>query len=112
MTKPVCVVVGVGPGNGAAFARRFAREGHAVALLARTPDYSTELAATLPGARAYTCDVSRTESVQSALQAVERDLGAIEVLVYNAGSGVWGTIEEISPDDLEQAVRVNTVGLL
>jgi len=33
--KPVCAVVGVGPGNGAAFARRFAAEGYAVALLAR-----------------------------------------------------------------------------
>src|SRR5882672_3584506 len=34
-TKPVCAVVGVGPGNGAALARRFAAEGFAVALLAR-----------------------------------------------------------------------------
>ena len=34
--KPVCVVVGVGPGNGSAFARRFAAEGYAVALLARS----------------------------------------------------------------------------
>ena len=34
--KPVCAVVGVGPGNGAAFARRFAAEGYAVALLARS----------------------------------------------------------------------------
>ena len=33
--KPVCAVVGIGPGNGAALARRFAREGYAVALLAR-----------------------------------------------------------------------------
>ena len=35
-TKKVCVVVGVGPGNGAALGRRFAKEGYAVALLART----------------------------------------------------------------------------
>src|SRR5438128_2507515 len=38
--KPVCTVLGVGPGNGAAFARRFASEGYTVALLARHPEVS------------------------------------------------------------------------
>ena len=33
--RPVCAIAGVGPGNGEAFARRFAAEGYAVALLAR-----------------------------------------------------------------------------
>jgi len=33
VAKPVCVVTGMGPGNGRAFARRFAREGYAVAML-------------------------------------------------------------------------------
>ena len=37
--KPVCAVVGVGPGNGAAFARRFTEDGYAVALLARKDDF-------------------------------------------------------------------------
>ena len=37
-TKKVCVVVGVGPGNGAALGRRFAKEGYAVALLARSTE--------------------------------------------------------------------------
>ncbi len=36
MKRPVCVVVGIGPGNGAAIARLFAEEGYAVALVART----------------------------------------------------------------------------
>ena len=58
MTKrPVCVVVGVGPGNGAAFARRFDREGYAVALLARGEDYSRQIASDLTEARAFACDV-------------------------------------------------------
>ena len=36
MAKPVCVVTGVGPGNGCAFARRFAQAGYRVAMLARS----------------------------------------------------------------------------
>ncbi len=57
--KPVCVVAGVGPGNGAAFARRFASGGYAVALLARTTELTGKLASSLPDACAYPCDSHR-----------------------------------------------------
>jgi NAD(P)-dependent dehydrogenase (short-subunit alcohol dehydrogenase family) len=108
--KPVCVVAGVGPGNGAAFARRFAAEGYAVALLARTTDLSAKLASELADARAYACDVADAASVARAFEAIRRDLGEIEVLVYNAGSGVWGSIEDATAADFESAWRVNALG--
>ncbi len=110
--KPVCVVVGVGPGNGAAFARRFAGEGYAVALLARKPELTSELASTLPGARAYACDVADARSVESAFASIRGDLGDADVVVYNAGSGSWGTVEDVSPADFEMAWRVNALGAL
>lgn len=111
-TKRVCVVVGVGPGNGAALARRFSREGYRVALLARTTETSGPLAQELEDARAYACDVTDAASVQATFDALERDLGPVHTLAYNAGSGVWGTVEEITPAALEGAFRVNTLGLL
>src|SRR5438105_10948872 len=110
MAKPVCAVAGVGPGNGAAFARRFASEGYSVALLARSTESTTKLAATLPDARAYECDVTDGGSVTRAFDAIRRDLGDPEVLVYNAGSGVWGTVEDATPADFEGAWRVNALG--
>ena len=110
--KQVCVVVGVGPGNGAALARRFAREGYAVALLARTTETSGPLAASLADARAYGCDVTAAASVAATFTASEREMGPGHTLVYHAGSGVWGTIEEINPADFEGAFRVNALGLL
>jgi NAD(P)-dependent dehydrogenase (short-subunit alcohol dehydrogenase family) len=110
MNKPVCAVVGVGPGNGAALARRFAGEGYAVALLARSTDVTASLANELAGSRAYACDVSEPASVERAFAAIARELGPVEVLVYNAGSGSWGTIEEASAKDFEHAWRVNTLG--
>src|SRR5712691_2420180 len=97
--KPVCVVAGVGPGNGAAFARRFASEGYAVALLARSTELTGKLAESLPDARAYPCDVADATSVARAFEAIRRELGEVEVLVYNAGSGVWGSIEEATAAD-------------
>ena len=110
--KPVCAVVGVGPGNGAAFARRFAREGYAVALLARSVGLARELAANLADARAYECDVTEAASVERAFHAIRADLGDVDAVVYNAGSGTWGTVEEVSPADFESAWRVNALGAL
>jgi len=110
--KPVCAVVGVGPGNGAAFARRFAVEGYAVALLARRTDLTRQLASELPGARAYACDVSDTASVDGAFAAIRSDLGDVDVVVYNAGTGVWGSVEEVSAADFEASWRTNTLGAL
>lgn len=108
---PVCAVVGVGPGNGEAFARQFAADGYAVALLARRADLSERLAKELPLARAYGCDASDAASVETAFGGIRAELGELDVLIFNAGSGVWGTIEDVSPEDFERAWRVNALGL-
>jgi NAD(P)-dependent dehydrogenase (short-subunit alcohol dehydrogenase family) len=110
MSKPVCVVVGVGPGNGAALARRFHAAGYAVALLARSTELTTALARELDGARAYACDVGDEASVTRVFAALATEMGPVEVLVYNAGSGVWGTIEEVKAQDFEASWRVNALG--
>jgi NAD(P)-dependent dehydrogenase (short-subunit alcohol dehydrogenase family) len=65
--KPVCVVVGVGPGNGSAFARRFAAEGYAVALVARSTGLTSTLAQELPVARAYPCTTARVTNGTNSL---------------------------------------------
>jgi hypothetical protein len=106
--KPVCVVVGVGPGNGAAFARRFAAEGYAVALLARTTGLMSGLAKELPVARAYACDAGDPAAVERTFASIESDLGS--VVIYNAGKGVWGSAEEVTLEDFEAAWRTNTFG--
>jgi NAD(P)-dependent dehydrogenase (short-subunit alcohol dehydrogenase family) len=108
--KPVCVVVGVGPGNGAAFARRFSKDGYSVALLARSTELSAALARELPSAKAYACDVGDAASVERAFTAIRGDLGDPDVMIYNAGSGTWGNIEEVTAEAFESAWRVNALG--
>jgi NAD(P)-dependent dehydrogenase (short-subunit alcohol dehydrogenase family) len=110
MSKPVCVVVGVGPGNGAALARRFHAGGYAVALLARSADLIGELARELDGSRPYACDVGDEAAVARTFSAIAADLGPVQALLYNAGTGAWGTIEEVGAKDFEQAWRVNALG--
>jgi NAD(P)-dependent dehydrogenase (short-subunit alcohol dehydrogenase family) len=112
MSKPVCAIVGVGPGNGAALARRFAAGGYAVALLARRSSLSDALAGELDGARAYACDVAEAGSVADAFTKIRTELGEVAVVIYNAGSGAWGSVEQISPEIFETAWRVNALGAL
>jgi len=111
MPKPVCAVVGIGPGNGAALSRRFAAGGYSVAMLSRETELSAKLAAELGDARAYACDAGDGVSVKAAFDGVRADLGEVDVLVFNAGSGSWGTIEDITPEAFETAWRVNALGL-
>jgi NAD(P)-dependent dehydrogenase (short-subunit alcohol dehydrogenase family) len=111
-TPPVCAVVGVGPGNGTALARRFSAEGFAVALLARKTETTSALADSLPSARAYACDVADAISVATVFAAIRRDLGEVDTLIYNAGSGVFASVEDITPADFEGSWRVNALGSL
>jgi NAD(P)-dependent dehydrogenase (short-subunit alcohol dehydrogenase family) len=112
MRKPVCAVVGVGEGNGAALARAFARTGMAVALLARRTDFTSDLARELSDARPYACDVSDPSLVAQAFATIRTEMGDPATLVYNAGSGVWGDVESITLDDFEAAWRINAYGAL
>lgn len=112
MADPVCVISGVGPGTGTTLVRRFAAEGYRVAMLARTAERLSDLAAQVPSAKAYVCDVSDASQVDAALGAVERDMGAPSVLIHNAVGGAWGTFSEIEPAVLNQNFQVNAMGLL
>jgi NAD(P)-dependent dehydrogenase (short-subunit alcohol dehydrogenase family) len=103
----VAVVAGVGPGNGAAIARRFRAAGYEVALLARS---RADALAQEISARAYVCDVTSASDVASVFAAINRDLGEPEVLVYNAGGGVFAGVEAITPEQFEAAWRVNAYG--
>ena len=111
MTSPVCVITGVGPGNGAAFSRRFSEAGYRVAMLARSAERLRELEATIPNSKGYTVDVADADSVAQGFARIRADLGPVAVLVHNAGSGLFGDFLSITAERLEDAWRVNTLGL-
>lgn len=110
MSKPVCVVVGVGPGNGAAFARKFASEGYDVALLARNQDYLKELEVEIPGSKGFAFDVTDAEAASRVVGQIKAEMGPAEVLVYNAGSGLFGSVDDTTPEDFEGSWRANALG--
>ncbi|HYC57370.1 MAG TPA: SDR family NAD(P)-dependent oxidoreductase [Candidatus Binatia bacterium] len=109
---PVALVSGVGPGTGAAIARRFARGGYAVAMLARNQERLAALENEIENARGYVCDVTDEEQVEATLRKVRSETGAPKVLVHNAVGGAFGTFLEIEPEVLNQNFQVNTMALL
>lgn len=111
-TKPVAVVTGVGPGTGAAIARRFASGGYAVAMLARDRNRLVRLESEIAGARAFPCDVTDESQIDAALGAIRAELGAPKILVHNAVGGAFGNFMEIDPKVLNQNFQVNTMALL
>ncbi|MEF8792111.1 SDR family NAD(P)-dependent oxidoreductase [Thiohalorhabdus sp.] len=111
MSAPVCVIPGAGPGNGAALARRFTRSGYRVAMLARDSDRLGRITESIDGAHPFACDMSQPAAVAETFDAIRRDLGPVSVLLYNAGDGQWGTIDETPSEAMEGAWRVNVLGL-
>ena len=112
MTQPVCLITGVGDGTGAALARRFAKGGYSVAMLARNRDRLDALEQELPNARAYACEIADIEALLATVEAVRAEMGAPSMLVHNAVSATFQTFLDADPEDLERNFRVNTTALL
>ena len=110
----VAAVLGVGPGLGASVARRFAREGFAVALMARREEsvasVRQKIEASGGTALPVPADATDPASVESAFETVRGELGDPEVFVYNAGAFQMGGILEIEPDKFDECFRANCAG--
>jgi NAD(P)-dependent dehydrogenase (short-subunit alcohol dehydrogenase family) len=114
MSTKVAVVVGVGPGLGAAVARRFGREGFAVALCARAEEtlFPVEEEILRQGGRALSVptDAASAASVETAFRRVRDELGPPEVLVYNAGAFRIGGVLEVTAAQFEACWQANCLG--
>lgn len=107
-TKPLALVTGVGPGTGSAIARRFARGGYRVAMLARDPGRLKALEAEIEDTIAAPCDVTDA----GALEQVLAQVGPPKVVVHNAVGGAFGSFTEIDPAVLRRNFEINTMALL
>jgi len=100
------VVTGAGAGLGASIAERLASEGYAVALLDQDGDAASRRAEELTGASAFQVDVSNPEQVADVFSCI----GAVDLLVNNAGIARFGPLLEQSPADMQAVINVNLMG--
>src|SRR5215218_1057460 len=114
MSDRVAAVLGVGPGLGAAVARRFASEGFGVALIARREESVAGVREEIEGgggtALPVSADATDPDSVTSAFERVRGELGDPEVFVYNAGAFQMGGILDLSPQQFDECFRANCAG--
>ena len=91
--KPVCLVIGAGAGIGGHVAQRFAREGYHAVLCRRTNQEGLDqLVASIRdaggSATGYLLDATKPDSIEDRIDAVESEIGPIEVLVFNLGAQI------------------------
>jgi len=96
--SPAALVIGAGDATGGAIARRFAREGLTACVVRRDADKLAPLVDEIreAGGRAlpFGVDARREEAVVALVEAIERDVGPIEVFVFNIGANVPASILE------------------
>lgn len=112
MNTPICMITGVGEGTGAALARRFARAGYRVAMIARNRERLDQLEREISGSRAYVCDLADLKALGETIDSVCTDMGMPTVLVHNAVAATFSTFLDADFEDLEKNFRVNTTSLL
>ena len=101
----VVLVTGGNRGIGLATAKRFQARGHQVAVTARSP-----VGDDLEGLCVVKCDVTDTDSVDSAVTEIEESLGPVEVLVSNAGITRDGLVLRMSDNDFSEVLNANLTG--
>jgi short-subunit dehydrogenase len=110
----VAVVTGATGGIGQALCRALARRGCRLGLLSRTPEKLEKLAIELRGTGAglsvQQADIREQSAVGAALEAVERELGPIDLLIHNAGVGLLTDARSPDLDGLGEMLGVNYLG--
>ena len=115
--KPVCLVLGAGAGIGGNVGRRFAHEGYHAVLCRRSDQQGLDklvedIQAQGQDATGFLLNAVEADAIESTVDRVERDIGPIEVVVYNLGAQIGDrTLADTSYKAFEMGWRMATLGL-
>lgn len=102
----IAMITGGASGIGSATARRFAESGATVLIVDLNGERAKDLAAAIPGAQAFSCDITNG----AAVNALFHEIAALDILVNCAGIGMVGNVEETALEELQRLFRVNVEG--
>jgi len=105
MATQSAVIVGVGKGLSASLARRLAREGYRLVLVARNTDKLADLVAET-GAIAHQAETSDPAAIERLFAMVDREMGTPDLVVFNGGARYRGAIETLDPEEMLRAHMV------
>lgn len=113
LTDKVLLISGASRGIGAEIARQAVGRGGRVGLLARTgPDLDLLREELGDKCAIATADVLAPDQVNAAADKVAAELGPIDVVVCNAGVGLYGTFLDSDVEDLDRVMRTNYLGMV
>ncbi|WP_051314884.1 SDR family oxidoreductase [Alteribacter aurantiacus] len=111
MKDKVVVVTGGARGIGKSTVRMLIKQGAKAVAIARNENTLKDLKRDVPEVGTYACDVSDEEQVSNTFDDIYREYGRIDVLLNNAGVGVWKTVEEMSVEDWDVQLNTNLKGV-
>ena len=109
MKQKTVLITGASSGIGKETARQLIREGYLVYAAARRLEKMADLKAI--GGIPLQMDITREEDIQAVVSRIEQDRGGIDILINNAGFGLYGAMEDIPLDEARYQFEVNLFGL-
>ncbi|MDF2962334.1 MAG: oxidoreductase [Paenibacillus sp.] len=108
----IAVITGASSGIGAIMAQKLSERGAVPVLMARSVDKLSQVAASLNGRphAVYRLDVTQADQVTDTMKQVIERFGRIDILINNAGYGVFESFTEASLDEIENMMDVNYMG--
>ena len=110
--SPVWVITGASRGFGKEFAHAALKHGCRVAATARKPEAVTAALGTHENLLPVALDVTNAEQIRQAISTIMAEFGRIDVLVNNAGYGIFGALEETSAAETQAIFNTNVFGMM
>ncbi len=115
LKNKIALVTGAGKGIGKAVALALASEGVHVGIVARTEkdliDVAEQIKSAGVKAAIAIADVSKIEEVNAAVEKISKELGNIDILINNAGTGTFAKFLDLEPEAWVKQVEVNLFGV-
>ena len=111
LSGKVAIVTGGTRGIGRAIASSLVTAGVQVAITGRHQQDVAEAASQLGKAVGYVCDVRDYEQVKSTFARVIEELGRVDILINNAGVGIFASVESMSAEDFRAVLETNVCGV-